>query len=107
MFFRKPEDAILAAVNLAGSLSLSSRRGFVLTFDGDARAFAGYVDALYFTVATLYKKTGFGDITLTTTGTASCVGFNFGWVGVALFVQLARTILPARQGETTPVRNAG
>ena len=51
----------------------------------------GYVDALYFTVATL-TTTGFGDIVLTgTTGRLLAVVIMV--AGVALFLRLAQTVL--------------
>tara|TARA_R110002020_G_scaffold7713_9_gene32103 strand:- start:1375 stop:2154 length:780 start_codon:yes stop_codon:yes gene_type:complete len=100
MFFRKHEDAILAAVNLLVFIFVITSLVFVLTFDGDA-GIAGYVDALYFTVATL-TTTGFGDITLTTTG-GKLLSVFIMVVGVALFVQLARTIFqPAKVKHTCP-----
>ena len=54
-----------------------------------------YVDALYFTVATL-TTTGFGDVTLVgETGKLLAIGIMI--VGIALFVRLAQTIfMPSR-----------
>ena len=73
---------------------------FVLAFD-DQAGIAGYVDALYFTVATL-TTTGFGDITMTTTG-GKLLSVFIMVVGVALFVQLARAIFqPSRIKYTCP-----
>ncbi len=89
LFFRRHEDAILAAVNLFVFIFVTSSFVFVLAFDEDA-GIAGYVDALYFTVATL-TTTGFGDITMTTTG-GKLMSVFIMVVGVALFLQLARTI---------------
>ena len=88
-FFRRHEDAILAAVNLFVFIFVTTSFVFVLAFDEEA-GIAGYVDALYFTVATL-TTTGFGDITMTTTG-GKLLSVFIMVVGVALFVQLARTI---------------
>ncbi|GGC09034.1 ion transporter [Marivita lacus] len=89
LFFRLHEDAILAAVNLFVFIFMTTSLVFVLTFDESA-GITGYVDALYFTVATL-TTTGFGDITMTTTGGKLLAVFIM-VVGVALFVQLARAI---------------
>ena len=89
LFFRRHEDAILAAVNLLVFIFVTTSFVFVLAFDEKA-GMAGYVDALYFTVATL-TTTGFGDITMTTPGGKLLTVFIM-IVGVALFVQLARAI---------------
>ena len=89
LFFRLHEDAILAAVNLFVFIFMTTSLVFVLTF-GESAGITGYVDALYFTVATL-TTTGFGDITMTTTGGKLLAVFIM-VVGVALFVQLARAI---------------
>jgi len=88
-FFRRHEDAILAAVNLIVFIFFTTSMVFVLAFEEHAGV-AGYVDALYFTVATL-TTTGFGDITMTTTG-GKLLSVFIMVVGVALFVQLARAI---------------
>jgi voltage-gated potassium channel len=89
LFFRRHEDAILAAVNLFVFIFVTSSLVFVLAFEVDAGP-AGYIDALYFTVSTL-TTTGFGDITLTTPGGKLLTVFIM-VVGVALFLQLARAI---------------
>jgi|SRR6056297_1003590 len=89
LFFRRHEDAVLAAVNLFVFIFVTTSLVFVLAFDEQA-GIAGYIDALYFTVATL-TTTGFGDITMTTPGGKLLAVFIM-VVGVALFVQLARAI---------------
>jgi len=89
LFFRTHEDAILAAVHLFVFIFITTSMVFVLAFEESA-GFAGYVDALYFTVSTL-TTTGFGDITMTTPGGRQLAVFIM-VVGVALFVQLARAI---------------
>ena len=100
LFFRRHEDAILAAVNLFVFIFVTSSFVFVAAFD-DTDGLAGYVDALYFTVATL-TTTGFGDITMTTTGGKLLTVFIM-VVGVALFVQLARAIFqPSKVKHTCP-----
>jgi len=88
-FFRRHEDAILAAVNLFVFIFVTSSLVYVLAFEHDAGP-AGYIDALYFTVSTL-TTTGFGDITMTTPG-GKLLSVFIMVVGVALFVQLARAI---------------
>ena len=100
LFFRRNEDAILAAVNLFVFIFVTSSFVFVAAFD-DSDGLAGYVDALYFTVATL-TTTGFGDITMTTTG-GKLLSVFIMVVGVALFVQLARAIFqPSKVKHTCP-----
>ncbi len=89
LFFRRHEDAILAAVNLLVFIFVTTSLVFVLAFD-EQDGVEGYIDALYFTVATL-TTTGFGDITMTTPGGKLLAVFIM-VVGVALFVQLARAI---------------
>lgn len=89
LFFRRHEDAILAAVNLFVFIFVITSFVFVLAF-GERAGFAGYIDALYFTVATL-TTTGFGDITMTTPFGKLLSVFIMVF-GVALFVQLARAI---------------
>ena len=89
LFFRRHEDAILAMVNLFVFIFVTTSFVFVLAFDEEA-GLPGYVDALYFTVATL-TTTGFGDITMTTTE-GKLLSVFIMVVGVALFVQLARAI---------------
>lgn len=88
-FFRKHEDTVLAGVNLFVFIFVTTSLAFALFFDPHTGA-AAYVDALYFTVATL-TTTGYGDITL-----SSPAGKLFSVVvmvvGVALFVQLAKSI---------------
>lgn len=89
LFFHHHEDAILAAVNLFVFIFVTTSLVFVLAFDEQAGV-AGYIDALYFTVATL-TTTGFGDITMTTPG-GKLLSVFIMVVGVALFLQLARAI---------------
>jgi voltage-gated potassium channel len=89
LFFSRHEDAILAAVNLFVFIFVTTSLVFMLAFEEDAGP-SGYVDALYFTVATL-TTTGFGDITMKTPG-GKLLSVFIMVVGVALFVQLARAI---------------
>jgi len=99
-FFRLHEDAILAAVNLLVFIFVTASLVFALAF-GERAGFAGYVDALYFTVSTL-TTTGFGDITMTTPGGKLLAVFIM-VVGVALFLQLARAIFqPSKVKYTCP-----
>lgn len=93
-FFRTHEDAIFAAVNLFVFVFVVTSIVYVLRA-GDDPGMASYIDALYFTVATL-TTTGFGDITLgTPEGKVLSVFIMI--FGVALFIRLAQTIFtPAR-----------
>lgn len=88
-FFRAHEDAIIASVNLFVFVFFVTSAVFELYFVSDENALT-YIDALYFTVATL-TTTGFGDITLDTP-TGKMLSVFIMVVGVALFVQLARAV---------------
>lgn len=88
-FFRHHEDALLAGVNLVVFVFVVTSIVYVLEFPDDAGP-AGYVDALYFTVATL-TTTGFGDITMTTPGGRLLSVFIMVF-GVALFLRLVQAI---------------
>ncbi|MGD9864206.1 MAG: potassium channel family protein, partial [Pseudodonghicola sp.] len=88
-FFRLREDAVIAAVNLVVFIFSTASAAYVLFFDREP-GLPAYVDALYFTVATL-TTTGFGDITLPTAGGKLFSIFVMVF-GVALFVQLARAL---------------
>lgn len=88
-FFKRNEEVIVSSVNLGVFIFLVTGLVFVLQF-GDNPDIGSYVDALYFTVATL-TTTGFGDVILT--GTAGRLLAVFIMVaGVALFLRLVQTI---------------
>lgn len=88
-FFRAREDAVIAAVNLTVFLFATSSLAYVLFFDTQPGV-ATYIDAIYFTVATL-TTTGFGDITLHSTPGKLFSIFVMVF-GVALFLQLVRAL---------------
>ena len=88
-FFRRHEDTIYASVNLFVFVFVVTSMVYVVAFE-ERTGYAAYVDALYFTVATL-TTTGFGDITLNTPG-GKLLSVFIMVVGVALFVQLARAV---------------
>jgi len=88
-FFRLHEEAIFAAVNLFVFVFVTTSVVYVLRFDNEANV-AAYIDALYFTVATL-TTTGFGDITLSTPG-GKLLSVCIMIFGVALFIRLAQTV---------------
>jgi voltage-gated potassium channel len=84
------EDIIQACANFLVFLFLVT--GFVYSnFFYGAEGFAGFVDALYFTVATV-TTTGFGDIVLPgTPGKLTAIVTMI--VGISLFVRLAQAIV--------------
>lgn len=88
-FFRLHEDSILAAVHLFVFIFVTTSFVFVFAFDENVGP-VGYIDALYFTVATL-TTTGFGDITMSTPAGKLLTVFIM-VVGVALFIRLARAV---------------
>ncbi|GHG86954.1 potassium channel family protein [Pseudodonghicola xiamenensis] len=88
-FFRRREDAVIAAINLVVFLFTTASAAYVMFFD-HRPGFSAYIDALYFTVATL-TTTGFGDITLVTPAGKLFSIFVMVF-GVALFVNLARAL---------------
>jgi voltage-gated potassium channel len=99
-FFRRNEEVIVSTVNLGVFIFLVTALVFVLQF-GKNPAIEGYVDALYFTVATL-TTTGFGDITLSGTQGRLLAVFIM-VVGVALFLRLAQTVFrPPKVSHTCP-----
>lgn len=87
--FRRNEAAITALVNLLVFVFFTSSAVFVMHFDAETGA-NSYVDALYFTVATL-TTTGYGDITLDAPG-GKLLSVFIMVVGVALFARLAIAI---------------
>lgn len=95
VFFRTHEDAVIAAVNLFVFVFVTASATHALFFDGTGT----YIDALYFTVATL-TTTGFGDITLSTQG-GKVFSVLIMVIGVALFVQLGRAILQPQKVKHT------
>ncbi|KUJ85755.1 ion transporter [Ruegeria marisrubri] len=92
-FFRTHEDAIIATVNLMVFVFATSSA--VLVFFVSDVSETPYIDALYFTMATL-TTTGFGDITLSTPAGKLFSVFIM-VVGVALFVRLAQAIFMPRK----------
>jgi voltage-gated potassium channel len=88
-FFRRHEDAVIAATHLFVFVFMTASVIYALFFT-NVSGFAAYIDALYFTVATL-TTTGYGDIT-PTTPVQKIVAVFIMVVGFALFVQLARAL---------------
>lgn len=99
-FFRRNEDTVIALINLLVFVFFTASLVFALFGQTDA-GFAGYVDALYFTVTTL-TTTGYGDILPTTVGQKLLAVFIM-VVGVALFVRLAQALIqPAKVSYKCP-----
>ncbi|MEP3631660.1 MAG: potassium channel family protein [Shimia thalassica] len=89
-FFRRREDAIVAAVNMF--VFVFTTASMIYTFFGKVgTGYSGYVDAVYFTISTL-TTTGYGDITpVSVMGKIVSMGIMV--VGVSLFLNLARSIV--------------
>ena len=88
-FFRRNEDVIVAAVNLAVFLFIMTGIVYETQHRSNAQI-SNYADALYFTVTAL-TTTGFGDITLTgTLGRLLAVVIMI--FGVTLFLRLAQVM---------------
>ena len=88
-FFRRNEDVIVACVNLGVFIFVTTALVFTLEHRQNPDI-ANYVDALYFTVATL-TTTGFGDITMKD-DVGRLLAVVVMVVGVALFLRLAQAI---------------
>lgn len=88
-YFRRNEEVILATINLAVFLFVTTGLIYALQ-NGVNPQIGNYADALYFTVTTL-TTTGFGDITLTgTSGRMLSVGVMI--FGATLFLRLAQVM---------------
>jgi voltage-gated potassium channel len=93
-YFRKHEDVVLAAINLAVFLFVMTGLIYATQYRVNPEI-GNYADALYFTVTTL-TTTGFGDITLTGTG-GRLLSVGVMIVGVTLFLRLAQVLFrPAK-----------
>jgi len=88
-FFRRNEEIVQSVINLAVFIFVVTAMVYVLQVRTNPQI-TSYIDALYFTIATL-TTTGFGDITLQgSTGRLLAVGMMV--FGVALFLRLVQTI---------------
>lgn len=88
-FFKNNEQVIVSVVNLMLFIFLVSALVFITQSSGNPQI-THYIDALYFTVATL-TTTGFGDITLKGTG-GRLMAVLIMVIGFALFLRLVQTI---------------
>jgi len=88
-FFSRNEDVIFSAINLIVFIFVVSAAVFVLQVQINS-SINNYIDALYFTIATL-TTTGFGDIILVEES-GRLLAIVIMIVGVALFIRLVQTI---------------
>jgi voltage-gated potassium channel len=93
-FFRRNEDVVVACVNLGVFIFVTTALVFTLQHNRNPDIVT-YLDALYFTVATL-TTTGFGDITMQD-DTGRFLAVVIMVVGVALFLRLAQTVFQPRK----------
>jgi voltage-gated potassium channel len=100
-FVRLHEDVIFSIVNLLVFIFIITAVVYVSQADNNP-FMTDYVDALYFTIATL-TTTGFGDITLVGTG-GHILAVLIMIFGISLFLRLIQTILrPAKIHYECPV----
>ena len=100
-FFRRNEEVILAAINLAVFLFVMT--GLIYATQAHRNPDIGnYADALYFTVTTL-TTTGFGDITLDGAG-GRMLAVAVMIFGVTLFLRLLQVLIrPTKVRQECPV----
>jgi voltage-gated potassium channel len=89
-FFRRNEQTIQAAVNLAVFMFMMTAVVYETQHYTNDRI-TNYADALYFTVTTL-TTTGFGDVTLTGTG-GKMIAVVIMIFGVSLFLRLIQVVI--------------
>lgn len=99
-FFKRNEEVIQSVLNLLVFIFMMTALVYVFQVRVNDKIDT-YIDALYFTVATL-TTTGFGDVVLTgTTGRILSVAIML--IGVALFLRLVQTIFrPTKVHYTCP-----
>jgi voltage-gated potassium channel len=88
-FFKRNEEIIQSVINLAVFIFIVTALVYVLQAQSNPQI-RNYVDALYFTIATL-TTTGFGDVTLRGSS-GRLLAIVIMVVGVALFLRLVQTI---------------
>ena len=99
-WFRRNHEIVQSAINLVVFVFVVTAIVFVLEKDRNPNI-NHYLDALYFTVATL-TTTGFGDITMTDTA-GRVLSVVIMVVGVGLFLRLVQTIFrPAKVAYPCP-----
>lgn len=87
---RRNEEVMRAALNLGVFVFLFSAVVFVTQHEANPKI-ADFVDALYFTVATL-STTGFGDVTLSGSTGGELLSIGMMLIGITLFLRLAQAI---------------
>lgn len=87
---RRNDEVIRAALNLAVFVFILSGVVFV-TQQGTNPKIEDFIDALYFTVATL-STTGFGDVTLIGSTGGELLSIGMMLIGITLFLRLAQTV---------------
>ena len=94
-YFRKNQEVIESAINLVVFVFIASALVHLFQAHVPGSQIENFVDALYFTVATL-RTTGFGDITLKGDG-GHLLSVAIMIFGVSLFLRLLQTIFrPAK-----------
>ena len=100
-FFRKNEDLIQSAINLTVFIFVMASLVYILQSHVIGTEITNFIDALYFTVATL-TTTGFGDITLKG-DSGHLLAVVIMVFGVSLFLRLLQTIFrPTKVRFTCP-----
>jgi voltage-gated potassium channel len=102
---RRNEEVIRAALNLAVFVFILSAVVFV-TQHGTNPRIQDFVDALYFTVATL-STTGFGDVTLIGSTSGELLSIAMMLVGITLFLRLAQAVFRPRGKVLHPCPQCG
>lgn len=87
---RRNDEVIRAAMNLAVFVFILTAVVFV-TQHGANPKIKDFIDALYFTVATL-STTGFGDVTLIGSTGGELLSIGMMLIGITLFLRLAQTL---------------
>lgn len=93
-YFREHEEAVIAGINLFVFVMVTATTALVFFMDVDASQ-SPYIDAIYFTMATL-TTTGYGDLTMTTPG-GKVFSIVVMIVGVTLFVRLAQALMSPKK----------
>ena len=102
---RRNEEVILAALDLAVFVFMG-RRWSTSPSARSTRRSQDFVDALYFTVATL-STTGFGDVTLMGSTGGELLSVAMMIVGISLFLRLAQACSARAARCATRARSAG
>lgn len=102
---RRNEEVILASLNLGIFVFIISSVIYVTQREANPKI-DDFVDALYFTVATL-STTGFGDITLLGNTSGELLSIAMMFVGITLFFRLAQAVFRPRGKVLHPCPQCG